>query len=497
MGVMRFQIPDDSIALRSAVERSYIAGMDAVPGSCLKTWDADDVVRLERAFDESGNFYIPWPVTGHGELLLSTASLMERDRPYKLLLELARGTLNRLRSKAEIWRMAGLQVPEEITALIRDAASDFILATTSQESLDVWQPAAKATIRKSLDTMVLLGDQYALQVLNARHEDAEQLSTLLAGNLGDEEMPANTGPMFGAAFNSAAIPFTWKSVQPAPDQWNWSVCDKQMRLCAQRSLRVIGGPLLCNDPKSLPDWVANGDYDFAQFAELAHRFINAVVERYKDSVRLWNCASSLNVPGQLDFDDEQRLRLAVLAIESVRRIDDRNPLILTIGQPWGEYMAFEPTELTPMHFAELLVRADIGVAGIGLEINYGYWPWGTLPRESLEIGQHIDFWGLLGLPLFLQFTVPSSGADDTRSVPGVGRPLPDCLPGGLSPEGQKMLADRLLPVLVAKKSIQGLIWNQVFDSQIHRYAHGGVFDPSDHPKPVLNSLLAIRRDHLE
>jgi len=56
--------------------------------------------------------------------------------------------------------------------------------------------------------------------------------------------------------------------------------------------------------------------------------------------------------------------------------------------------------------------------------------------------------------------------------------------------------DQLFPALLAKQPVQALIWNQVFDSAPHRYAHGGLFDTRDLPKPALSSLLALRREHL-
>jgi hypothetical protein len=56
--------------------------------------------------------------------------------------------------------------------------------------------------------------------------------------------------------------------------------------------------------------------------------------------------------------------------------------------------------------------------------------------------------------------------------------------------------DQLLPALLAKQSVQAIVWNQVFDSMPHRYAHGGLFTAQALPKPALNSLLALRREHL-
>ena len=99
-----------------------MAGLDCLPTVLLgKCGRATACLRLERDSHESGNVYIPWQVEGHGELLLSTATLMERDRPYHLAVELARGTVNRLRSKAETWKLAGLRLPDSLAAQIQAA----------------------------------------------------------------------------------------------------------------------------------------------------------------------------------------------------------------------------------------------------------------------------------------------------------------------------------------------------------------------------------------
>ena len=44
--------------------------------------------------------------------MLSSATLMERPKPYPLVIELARGKVNQLRGQAADWGMGGLLMPE-------------------------------------------------------------------------------------------------------------------------------------------------------------------------------------------------------------------------------------------------------------------------------------------------------------------------------------------------------------------------------------------------
>jgi hypothetical protein len=433
-------------------------------------------------------------VDGHGELLLSTATLMERERPYDLAVEIARGTVNRLRSKAQTWNLAGLRLSDHLVGQIRVACQSFIRAATSQQDPDMAGKAAQMAIRQALDAMILLGAEYAQQALQYRHEGGRPLPTLLAGNVGREAMPANTEPMYRAAFNAAVVPICWRDVQPEPDRWEWARCDKQVQWCSRHGLKVIGGPLVRLDRETLPNWLAAATApDLVVVAKAARKFVEAAVERYRGQVHLWQgVATSTTDPW---LADDQILRLTVLLIEAARRRDPRTPVFISVAQPWGESLAFQQATLSPLQFVDFLLRADVEIAGIGLEIDYGYWPRGTLPRDVLEITEHIDLWALLGMPLIPMITIPSSSDADALATDGSGI-LRSAFPGGPSPQNQKRLLEQWLPALLAKQSVQAIIWNQAFDSIPHRFAHGGLFTAQALPKPALNSLLTLRREHL-
>jgi hypothetical protein len=493
MGFLRLLTPQPERFASGAIDRTYMAGLDCLPTFCRKSWEGDRLLRLERDCHESGNVYIPWQVDGHGELLLSTATLMERERPYHLAVELARGTLNRLRSKAETWKLAGLRVPDDLTVQIQTASQAFVRAATSQRDPDAATTAAEDAIRQSLDAMVLLGAEYARQALHYRHEGGQPLPTLLAGDLGSEVMPANAEPMFRAAFNAAVVPFCWRDIQPAPDRWEWTRYDKQVQWCYRHGLKVIGGPLVRLDRQGLPDWAAAPPTDLVAVARTARKFVEAAVERYRGQVHLWHGVATTTTAAWLA--DDQTLRLTAMLVETARRRDPRTPVFISIDQPWGESLALEQAALSPLQFVDFLLRADVEIAGIGLELDYGYWPRGTLPRDVLEVTEHVDVWALLGLPLILMVTIPSGSDADDLATDRSGI-LRSAFPGGPSPQAQKRIVDQLFSALLAKQSVQAIVWNQVFDSVPHRYAHGGLFNLQAQPKPALNSLLALRREHL-
>jgi hypothetical protein len=310
-------------------------------------------------------------------------------------------------------------------------------------------------------------------------------------------MSHDVEPMFCAAFNTAIVPCRWSAIQPSPDTWDWTEADKRIQWCRRNGLKILAGPLLRIDQQCLPPWLSASQPGFQELAEAMRRFVSNVVNRYRTDVHLWHCAAGTNATTALPLSDEQKVRLTMEVIEVTRHTDPRTPVFVSFDQPWGEYMSTEATDLWPLHFADMLIRADLGIAGIGLELNFGYWPGGTLPRDVLELSEHVDYWSLLGLPLILQLTIPSSGEPDTLAGADAGRPLVDAVPGGLSPQSQQWLVEQLLPAVLAKRSVHAVTWNQVFDSRPHKYAHAGLFDAEDRPKPALSSLIAARRDHLQ
>jgi hypothetical protein len=493
MGAYRLITPPLERLANGAIDRTYIAGLDCLPMFCRKTWERDRLLRLDRDDHESGKVYIPWQVDGHGELLLCTATLMERQQPYDLVVELARGTMTRLRSRAETWKLAGLQVPEALAAEIQAACQAFIRAATFRDDLDAAAAAAQTAIQRCLGATLLLGAEYARQALRYRHEATHPLPTLLAGNLGSEPMPANAEPMFRATFNSAFVPFCWQDIQTAPDRWDWTRYDKQVQWCYRHGLKVLGGPLVRLDRYGMPDWISGSPANPGTVVKAARKFVETAVERYRGQVHLWHAVAATTTEAWLT--DDQKLRLTATLVESARRRDPRTPVFVSVDQPWGESLALQDAALAPLQFVDFLLRADADIAAIGLEIDYGYWPRGTLPRDILEITEQVELWAMLGLPLIVMFTIPGGSGRDELATDR-SEILQSAFPDGPSPQDQKRLVDQLFPALLAKQSVQALIWNQVFDSRPHRYAHGGLFNAQSLPKPALSSLLTLRREHL-
>ena len=304
-----------------------------------------------------------------------------------------------------------------------------------------------------------------------------------------------TAPVYLAAFNWAAPTLAWRDLEPSEGQRRWEAADRQIGWCREHGLNLCGGPLLRLDRASLPDWVCDDCSEFEQLQSRTARHLTEVVQRYQGQVQIWHAAARMNVGGSLPLSEEQRFRLTVSAVEAVGQADPQTPILVSFDQPWCEYLARVDLELPPLDFADALARAELGVAVVGLEINLGYWPGGTLPRDVLEMNRQFDRWAELGLPLVVLLSVPSSDSNDLQArLPA--KPIPHAKHGGLTPESQRAVVERLFSLLLAKPRVSGLIWSQLTDARPHDFPHGGLFDAHDRPKPVAQALSSLRRQHL-
>ncbi len=494
MGVMRFTVhPPDHITPEIA-SRAYVTGPDQFlwQSRCRLSKGA---LEIERAIDDSGYFHLPYPVAGRGELTLRTGWLMERERPYHLQVELARGKINQVRNQLAEWRAVGLSPTDVLLAKLRTAQEQFGRAATKQQQPDEAARWAEQAISSAVEAAELLGACYVKQALTARTRYAPKLDSQLGVRLGDSPPGEIIGRSLTQACNVVSVPINWRLIEASEGSFDWSVTDQQIQWRARHGLQAYGGPLLSFDDLSLPDWLCLWEGDFDNLISCVAEFVQTVVRRYRGQIALWNCAARVNGNDVLKLSQEDKLRIAVKAVEITRKIDPQTPVILSFDQPWAEYMRQEDVD-PPLYLADTLIRAGLGLSGVGLEINYGYQPRGSYIRDMLGISQLLDHWSLLGVPLYLFVTLPSSGDEDAVAR-GPAKPLATPCPGGWSDEFQRKWCKSYLPLMLAKPTVRGVIYNQLHDSEPHAFPNGGLFNYEGDPKPALAALAALRSKRLK
>ncbi len=473
MGQMRFTVPSQPLPSR-AIETAHICGRDRLPWTTRISLDDDQLV-AERDESESGTFHILWSLADREPILLSTATLMERAMPYQMPLEIARGTLNRLRNLLADLQMAGMGPFEMIGPTFKEAMHCFTQAMAAQNDLAAADNWAGKSIEAAIASLDMVVKSMVERIFEVRRKQGQKVVPLFVGRMG-ERVPEPVGTAFLTAFNTTAIPFSWGRVEADEGRQRWALYDAQLQWCQTNNLRVCGGPLLELRRGALPAWAYLWEGDFENLLMVAGDYVKAVVTRYRGKVNFWNPMGRLVTGDPLGLDEEQKLRLAVRAVEVIRETDPQTPVIVSFDQPWAEYMCRKDSDLPPLTFADTFVRSGLGIAGIGVEINLGTQPKGTLPRDLLEFNMQLDRWSALGLPLLVSLAVPSET-------------------DGFTPERQKQWLDAYLPMVLARPSVQAVFWTQLLDAEADDFLSTGLVDRDGQPKPIFSAMARLRKQY--
>ena len=183
MGQVGFLVPLREFLPAEASQRAYVAALDQLPWQTRVTTTATGLL-VERSENESGYFHILWNTATRGPLVLITGTIAEREEPYNLPVELARGVICRLRNQVGGWEAAGLTPPPTVIAQLQQAMRRFVTAATSQDRPADAAAQAQQAIEAALVGSDLLVDAFAQQAIRVRKGQALKLAILLGGSLG-------------------------------------------------------------------------------------------------------------------------------------------------------------------------------------------------------------------------------------------------------------------------------------------------------------------------
>lgn len=520
MGQLRFRVFNAQAYDTHIWQTAFVSGLEGIPWASRNRLDGD-TLSIDRTVTESGKLSIVWPTEEYGPLLLSTASLRCQNEPYILPLELARGTIHRIRGRALDWQRIGLRVPDYFHSTMDKGLSVFVDALLAAQDLKRCTELAQQAIDLAVSASKPLGRAFVSQSLQARHQSEKQLTTLLGVKLTPSASWKLDASALLPAINTLNLSMELGQIEGDSRGDHLKTIESQLDWARDNSLRVFGGPLLNLQPHAIPRWLYLFS-DFESLYEASCKHATQVVERFRGQVHLWTAACGLNTPNTLGLSDEQVLHLAVGVIQAVRRADPKTPVIVTIDSPWAEYLGQKGDGISPLHFADALVRADLGLSGLGLELNLNYWPHGSLPRDLIDLSDLIDHWNILGLPLLIQLSTPCSAANDPKCtskasiVSQWGYPIPrdwavhatqdsgaidpDCALEPGNDNGKVRLPINGLEavqMLLAKTNVHGIIWNQFEDRDEHVYPNAGLIAAGGRKRSLLDGLTRIRQLHVQ
>lgn len=494
MGQFIFDVSDaqHNLWARSIWSSAYICGIEGVPWHTSARLESNRLT-VQRDIDESGKLFLPWPIAGHGPMMQGTCSLRPSTKAYSLLLELARGACYNVRSQSDVWHRSGLRLEESFINTLDEATTAFIEASGSLNDLDTQSEHASRSLGLLHGAAEALSESYASQAISFRKQNEGKLSTLVGAAIHCDSGEPKHGADYSSAFNSAAVRMSWGDIETDAGRLDYEKVDEVMGWASSIGLRLIAGPLLDFHDRMLPHWLYLIEDNFDALLDAVNHFVEQTVKRYRGRVQIWNCASALNTPGPIDLTDEQVMRLAVTVLQTVRRIDPQTPAIISFDQPFGEYLASHRNGISPIHFADALARSGLGLAGLGLELRLGYSSFGTLPRCTLQIGQMLDRWATLGMPLLLQLAIAADSTPDPLARRPSSLVCPDADEAG--EVVQVRYASAILRTLLAKQFVHAIVWEGWDDAVTHLLPHTGLHSANG-PRPLLEYFKRLRRDLL-
>jgi Glycosyl hydrolase family 10 len=494
MGVMRFLLPAGlpPEGFQELERASVLGGHDSAPFPTHALPEPGQL-NLVRERDESGVVTTPWHVPGAGRLMIGTTTLMEREQPYQLLLELARGKVNQVRCQAADWEMSGLDVPAALAGQIRDASLCFGRAASHAPDADAEDEAALALAQafRAGDSLV---EAYVNQVFQVRHQRQPRLETALGCGLA---APVE-GPQADAlteTFNTAYLPFPWPRIEPSEGEARWEEQDTLVDWAEGRGLSLVGGPLVDFSLAGLPGWLWLWERDRSSVASFICEHVHATVTRYQQRIRTWVVSAAVNLAAALSWSADELLWLTGQMVETVRRIDPSLEVVVSVAQPWGEYMAAQDGMHSAFVYADSMLRHDIRLNALELELVMGVTPRGSYCRDLLDTSRLLDLYSILGVPLQLTVGYPGREGEDAladaelRSGAGYWR-------AGPGPQAQADWAEVFVSLALAKPYVRGVHWAHFSDAVPHRFPHCGLVDADGNLRPALQRLRQLREKHL-
>ena len=489
MGSISFLLPSPMPAAADAMLRSacFSAGYDQAPvPTALEILDDRLVATWE--LGESRYLSIPWHVGRSGVQVTTTATVRESPQPYRLLVELARGKLHQVRTQAAEWVAMGLRTPPGFDDALAGVGRLFgaVLCATPE--------IADVAARDVLEQSYLLGDtlarEFVAQLLDTRHMEEGLLDTRLAarttGAPGDE---------YARSFNAAQLAVRWRDVEPEESRYEWAALDRAVGAAKAAGLPATLGPVIDLAPGMVPEWVAGWKGDFPTLAAFMCDFTERVVERYKADVRRWVVCAGVNHAPGLGLDDDERLRLAFRLCETATGIDPALELVVSVAQPWGDYLADEAQTISPITFPDDLLRTGLKISAVELELRAGTAPRGSRPRDLLEAWRILQLFGGLGLPLEVVLSHPSGGEPDPAVASGEAVWAPGWL-AGPSPESQADWGAAIAGLAISCPEVRAVTWDHWSDAEPHLVPHGGLLDSEGRARPLLSRLRTLRSAHI-
>jgi len=332
-------------------------------------------------------------------------------------------------------------------------------------------------------------------VLAKRLEHSTRLPTLLACGLNLEPDRLDAAKPIVSALNAARLSCSWGELAPKEGRYRWDRLDARIEWCRHHHLLPTAGPLIDFRPSEMPEWLWLWSGDADAITNMAIEFVQQAVARYRGKLGNWHLVGRPTTTEVLGLGEEDQIRLTARALQTAHQADPLTPMVVDLDRPWAEWLRTGAFQLGPLHLADSLLQAGVGLAGLGIEIAPGYGPPGSRLRDLFEFSRLLDLYSLLNQPLYVTIALPSGGGTDPNALEGV-EVDPSQWPAPPDPALQQTWAADWIALAVAKPFVRSVTWTHVHDGQPHLFPHAGLLNPDGSGKPLLEWLRNFRRVHM-
>ena len=468
MGEFRFRLPSEWEPTNSQAKSIHVIGLDGVPSPCRVSTDGDGFLSIARNRDESGKVFMAFPFDGFGEFTVGTGTLPESQKPYQLLIELARGTLNRLRNQISIWQEGGLEISTEVREQVGQATrllSEAIMETDPKKS----DEGSKEALHISMAANLNVSKQFGNEVSKYRTSQPDMPRFWFANAVSTGDVKSE---------DCSTEPFHLVQVSP-------ELADSA---AAAGNKRMIVGPFLDASPGGIQDEIVELDDFFARRDYILNR-CRKTIRNLNPSSSLLHVVSGLNGMGHrhLSYPQQTQITSDMLNLIDESQVDV--PMMVSFDYPWAERLAGAVGGAHPLQIADSLLRQGVPINFIGLDVNLDYWPCGSVVRDPLQWIDMIDIWSQLGLPLIFCFRMPTMAKE---TVPRSDQLINE-VRSQLSDEQRLSILETLLPMIVARPGVHGFVWRQWSDADDQRFPGAGLVTEAGEEKPILEMLRRVSK----
>lgn len=491
--MLRFSVVEngsDPIDLTGA----YLVGTDSVPLRADIRFENGEIVCEKRTAGPAA-LALVWPVEGVGKLLLETARLPERDRPYHLHREMARGHLMRLTQKREDWGLLDDSLLPELAPNFTKARARFVESVKADDPLEVAGHADEA-LRLAIESAERLSVNYAEALLARRH----QIGGFGRRTFGCGIDLSNTSDAYRNrlvdAFDFAYVPVRWRDIEPREQEVVWDHIDPWVDWLSKRRIPIRMGPLVSFHEDDLPDWTYIWENDFETARDLVFNHIRRVVSRYSSFVQSWEVISGIHCDNCFQFNFEQLMELTRLAGAVCKQISPRSQAIVRLRALWGEYYARNQRSIPPMLYADMAVQSSVAFDAFGLDLSFGLAADGYFVRDMFQISSMLDRLAGLGKPFHISaIAVPASHAGHRTAADGNSLTVArgGVWHGQWDESMQAEWTKQFVEIALSKPFVETVCWSSLSDRQDAAIPQSGLLGADLQPRPAYDVVRRIRK----